>query len=376
MRSIEKINDFKKVREIKIKHGIAPETETDIEKAILSEVKNKDAFHKRIVGLDIEDEFHLMSIIMADVEQITPLEQKQLKNYKKYTIPDFLISVPVPKLILKKEKPLIQRMFVDVKRLPDDTLDFVIPVDSLKKLERYSQAYTFPLYFAIKPHNKYYTSWLFVSSDILKKHAKIEKKKFRGKNQNCYTISILDILKINYMGLWFNDFILHVKKGTKVTKRYKKDTEDGFTIHEKYGKLVYMSMEIGDKKFEVDMRKSDIGKMVLIPIIDFFAKEETKELKNGKETELITEVSDNIMINFSELIVNTYYRVRRQFKEVYKDNDTTFRYYLNTFSDKDWGLVSHIHDSYEKLRLSEVFMQIRMLPEPFFPKDKSTSTKK
>lgn len=373
MSSIEKIHDLKRIREIKTKYGFNLNCETEIEKKIFEHINQPLATVKqRISGIENEDEFFLILLSLIDVEQVTPLSQKQLKNHKKYTIPDFLIGAPVPKIILKKDEkmPLVQRMFIEVKKCPKDELCFKISEEASNKLINYSLLYSLPMYIAIKMNCKAHKGWLLSPlNEIL---SKSQKGKFtiNGRKQEGYSINLTELIKIDYSGLWLNNFSLIIEKGTIIKKTYSKNSEGLGLVNESYGNLIKEEIIYGENKFEIDFSKEDDTKKRIITstLINFFCNGNETINQSGIDTEVSIQIKDNLFFSFLDLIFNSYFNLRKQFSVTLGDTDTTLEYYLNNFSDFDRNLIGYIHHFYEDINSSKVFKQVRMLPEKFFPK--------
>ena len=66
--------------------------------------QSKPSIENRLAGLRAEDEFLLMTLLLNNAEQITPLDQGQWVNWAKYGVPDFLMSVYVPKEFLGNDE--------------------------------------------------------------------------------------------------------------------------------------------------------------------------------------------------------------------------------------------------------------------------------
>src|SRR3972149_3349449 len=118
IKSIEILNQLKDFlnfsKIIELEEGI----ENQVRKAANEKIgQDEETIKKRLSGLSKEDEFVLVSLLLGNALQVTRLSQQKITSDSSYQIPDFLVSVRVPK-ILDKDQDKAQRFFVEVKKLP------------------------------------------------------------------------------------------------------------------------------------------------------------------------------------------------------------------------------------------------------------------
>ncbi len=363
---IENIHDLKKIREIKTKYGFSPKDKLELEKKIFEKIgQNEQVVANRIEGIEAEDEFFLLLISIAKVEQITRLEQKQLINYKKYTVPDYLISVSVPSELQKdKTQPLAQRMFIEVKKCKKGEFEFIIPKETYKKLRFYTMLYTLPLYFAVKFDAPNINNWFLISGETLEKFAKSKRLKVNGKKQECYCLEVGEVLKRDMSGFWFDNFMILLQKGTIITKVYERGLKNPLTVHPQYGALKSHKFEYNGLSFEKDFStmKDSNEKIISSSILQKLSNGEESTISKGNKTEVILEVDNNYFIPFYEIIFGCYLNLRKQFKVQLGDTDDTIEYYLNNFKDFDKSLIGYIHKFYREILSSNILKQIKMMP--------------
>lgn len=367
--SIGDIQDLKKIREIKTKHGLSPYRKTSVEKVILNKINQpKDTLKGRIHGLEMEDEFLLWILMIADIEQVTRLEQKQYVNDGKYIVPDFLLSVSVPKNMVPEKIPSAQRMLVEVKKCKDNELEFNITKKVYQKLRFYSQLYTLPLYFAIKFNTKHIKHWFFVSGKIIEEFAEQKKKKINNRYQDCYSISAMELFKRDMSGMWLNNFTILLKGGTKIIRSYDKNIkkEKANIFDKKLGVNTSARMEYNDKKIEKKLLdkplalESGIFTTILKILIQ---KKDTKIKKKKNKTDIIFIANNNYFIPYYHIILNTYLKLRREFKGIQNESDDTLEFYLNNFSFLDINLIILIKKIYYEIVDSGILQPIRMMPD-------------
>jgi hypothetical protein len=365
MSEIEQIQDLKTIREIKTKYGLSPRRKIELEKKISEKITTpKQHLSKRLKGLEKEDEFLLILYLFADMEQITRLEQKQVVNKKKYTIPDFLIGVHVPKVMNKSGPSLCQRMFVEVKKCRENSSDFVITKSAYQKLRYYSDLYApIPLYFAIKFDMPTIKQWFFVSGKTIEKLSQTTKRKVNNKMEECHVIDVANLAKYDLSGMWLNNYQCLLTNGTKVTKTYDSSIKKPKILEKKLGALISHKIELKDKNFEIKINEVDfIEAMLYSSILKILSQGKVKRTK----TEVITTIQyicdNNYFIPYYHILLDVYLHIRRQFKSIRNETDDSPEFYINNFEDFDRSIVNGIKNCFFKLVDLGFILPIRMMP--------------
>jgi len=365
--SIEDIHSLKKIREIKTKYGFSPDESTELEDKIIEKIsQSADIIKKRIVGLNTEDEFFLLLLSIARVEQVTQLEQKQLVNSKKYTVPDFLVSVQVPaEMDEDSNKPKAQRMFIEVKKCKKDSYKFDISLQAYKKLRYFCQLYTLPLYFAVKFDTKQFKNWYLISGTILEKLGTKNIKDINGREQEAYSMDIGEFAKRDMSGLWFDNFTIILEEGTIITKVYDKNlTSNTAVIHSKYGGLKSHKVESKKDVYDIDLTAmSDSLRRIILSTL---LRNMTHGEKNIQESENITIITykakHNIFIPFYTIILQSYLDIRQQIADINKEADKTPEFFINNFSDFDRNIIDYCHKYYNEILNKKIVRTVRMIP--------------
>jgi len=375
MSDIEQIQDLKTIRTIKTKYGLSPNRKTKLEKKISEKIATPpDHLLKRLKGLEKEDDFLLMLYLFADLEQITRLEQKQMVNKEKYTIPDFLIGVHVPNVINKSKTPLCQRMFVEVKKCKENCKEFIITKTSYQKLRYYSDLYfPVPLYFAIRFDLPALKQWFFVSGKTIEKFSTIAKREVNNRSEECYVIDVTKLAKYDFSGLWLNNYQCLLRKGTKVTKTYDSSIKNPKIAEKELGALVSHKIEIGDRNFEIRINEFDlIEAMLYSAILKILSQGKTKKERSGSITTIQYICDNNYFIPYYHILLEVYLHIRRQFKVIRKETDDTPEFYVKNFDDFDRSIVNGIKNCFFKLLDLKFILPIRMMPN--FDNEKFNST--
>lgn len=363
--TIKDIQNLKKIRDIKTQYNYSPTEDLEVEKSILKKINSsEESLNKRLKGLEVEDEFLLLLLMVANLEQVTRLEQERFVNIDKYTIPDYLLSIIAPKEVSKDKTPQAQRMFVEVKKCKEESHEFVITKKAYQKLRYYSQLYTLPLYFAIKFDTKIIKQWFFISGKIIEDFGKTEKRKIHNRIQECFVLDIGEIVKKDMSSLWLNNHMALLPKNSIVTKNYKKNVKNGNIYREKEGALVSHGVSNGENKlFENLVGKNlKIEKMCFSTILKHLSQGNKKVTKNKDETKIEFITKDNYFIPFYHIILNSYLELRKQFKIVNNEVDDSIGYYINNFKDFDRNLISYLKQEYYKISDKKLLLLVRMMP--------------
>lgn len=363
--TISDINDLKKIREIKTKHGFDTTTLFNLEKVILDKIDQpKNTIDKRLRGLEMEDEFLLLLLMVANIEQVTRLEQKRYTNSKKYTTPDFLLSVPVPKEISDDKNPQVQRMFVEVKKCKDNESEFNITLKAYNKYKNFAELYSLPLYFAIKFNSDYCKQWFLIPSEVMEKFSIKTKKVIYGREQDCFSIDITEILKKDFFGLWLNNHTILLKKGTVITRTYDKSAVRSNIFANNIGTLIKHKIEYNNKTVERDLLRKEgfLESFIFSTILRQLSHGKKKTKKDKDVTTIIFMADNNYFISYYNIILESYLYLRPQFKEKFKETDDTPEFYINNFSDFDKSLMAHIKNVYYELVNTNIIQPCTFMP--------------
>ncbi|MBU4351621.1 MAG: hypothetical protein KJ939_00880 [Nanoarchaeota archaeon] len=370
MADIADIQNFKKFRSFKSKYGLSPKIKYKLDKKIIEKLNiSQEELDNRLSGLEAEDEFLLMTYLIANIEQITPLEQKQLFNKNKYTVPDYLLSVPVSdfasKLFLKKDtSSLCQRMFVEVKKCKKDEREFVITKKAYEKLRHYAELYSLPLYFALKFNMSASKQWFFITGKVIEKFGKEEKRHIINREQDCYVIDITKILKYDFSGLWLNNFACFVSKSTKIRKIYDNSIKKFNISHPKLGAIISHNIISGRKEYKIDLLQKDfLSAIVRSAIVEVISSQgKKKQFKKGNQTIIESTLNNNSCIPYAHLVLETYLYFKNKIQQIKGETDNTPEYYVENFSEFDMNLVNDIHKHFFELVDEKVIVVARMMP--------------
>ncbi len=365
MGDIEQIQDLRILRTLKSKYGISPKRKINLEDEISKNITTAPVhLSNRLKGLEKEDEFLLILYLLADVEQITRLEQKKVFNKKKYTIPDFLIAVPIPKFLKKSEYPISNRMFIEVKKCKKESKEFLITKIAYKKLKNYSSLYEpIQILFAVMIDMPMIKQWFLISGKALEKYGKTERRRVNNRGQYCYVMDIAELAKYDLSGLWMNNYQCLLRKDTKITKIYDSSIEKSKFTDKRYGALVSYKLEIGDKEFEIKINESELIEAMPYSFLqEILSQGNIKRTKSGSITTVQYICDEHYLIPYYRILLDCYLNIRKQFRKILNETDDSPGFYINTFGDLDRNIVNAIKNSYFNLMDSGFITPIRMLP--------------
>lgn len=364
IKNIELIHFLKDLKAIKNRVGLPEESFENIVKHIHEIIgQTSETIENRLEGLSKEDEFLLISLILGNTEQITRLDQKvHIKT--DYVIPDFLFAVKVPESVINTEIPLAQRFFIEVKKITDESQEFIITLEYLNKIENYSKLYNLPLYFAIKVNLSTLSQWFLVSSNILKEKSKIENRKIfnRKKKQNCFVFDILDMIKYNYLSLWLSDYSIGIQEGFKINKTYT-NNQKGY-IHEKnLGTLISVEATVNKIHKKVFLREADLRNALFLYVCKNLSEGQVKSYKTKNNIIISYQADQNYLIPFYHVILKTWLYMKNQIQKregIPETNDIP--YHLNTFSDIDYQIIFLIKDILSEMSNEDLITLIKLIP--------------
>ncbi len=254
-KDIEYIQEIKRVQANAEYFGLGESDYSAYTKALEQKISNKRGLAERFAGLEAEDEFYLIALLLGKCEQITRLNQKQKISFDKYTIPDFLLAVRTSiESSGTQGKTLAQRFFVEVKKANEGDVNFIISKRKYRRLRAYADLYTLPLYFAIKIKlaNGYY--WALLSGKAIETLGSIEEIPYDGRTEPCFVTPWNELMKEDTAGLWLSNYHIMLEKGFKVIKEY--DLQTVTAIKTDFGYLQKVRIEYGEKSKEVTVASS------------------------------------------------------------------------------------------------------------------------
>lgn len=343
IRKIEWISLLKDL-EIKNKEMKMPEKDYNNIKSHIHSIigQDKETIQNRINGLNKEDEFLLLFLILGDLLQVTRLDQKKyVKNH--FVIPDFVFTINNSNQLINKKPQMPQKFIVEVKKMKKGEDEFIITLEYYKKIKSYAELYELPLYFAIKMDNGY-PAWFLVLANTFKDHGKIEKRKVNNRNQECYVIDGVELLNYDCLGLLFLINLVLVTSGLTIETRY-----DNVKLNYKNRKAINLKIKSGNEVKESSFEEENIVEGTIILKICNYLKN-CNTIKNGYQETIIDSKNSilwqneiNFYILFHHLVLTLYLYLRDQCEmDTIKNNVDSIPYYLETFSDLDRGISNLI----------------------------------
>jgi hypothetical protein len=300
------------------------------------------------------------------------LEQEQVVNWEKYGVPDFLMGVHVPKDMADSEQPLVQRLFLEVKSVTADKENFLLPLQTYNRLQRFCQLYKpIPLYFAIRARTIGLAQWFLLSLKSVERLGKVTTEKIGGRREVCIRIPIIQMPLEDLSGLWLSNYYVLVPKGLCITSKFRNSTNSPIA-DEKYGKLAGMNATLNEKTIEIKFNKTVKLEDILFDLV-------LKRLQLGKATcvkhsdgcDLNYETDVNYWIPFYWLVLDCYLDIRKKLEPqlVSSPNlNPDITYFLRTFSQADWNIATGIRKMIWELHEKGIVLPMKMLPERLFDK--------
>ncbi len=363
-RSIEFVEALKEVEVLGQRTIIPPQLSKLVRQGIAQKLgQSRRDIEKRLAGLRAEDEFMLLSLLLGNVEQATRLNQKQLVNWVTYGVPDLLITVRFPKQFTRDERRIYQRFFVEVKTTEDQRV-FLLAEDVFEKLVKFSQLYRpVPLYFAIRLGPAGSPGWYLVSADSLLKTSRRVRANVRGREEDCFSVDVVDLLKEDFTGMWLSNYAVLIPKGFIIKTVYS-DTGEGTIFDEKYGRLVRIEVR-GSRAQKVFEVRPGVENILLQEVLRRLqvGDELVKQTSTGREVTYVCDV--DYFLPFYWLVLSTYLDMREKFEPYVVKRPSrkpTVDYFLHAFSDFDRNLCSAIRNVIWKLQEDGLILAIRMIP--------------
>ena len=369
-RKIDMVSALREFQSIAERVNLAPELVDRTSQEILGKIgQSRIDVEKRLYGLRAEYEFLLMVLLLGNVQQVTPLVQKQWVNWRRFSIPDFLMSVKVPQTLVEGEQLLVQRMLVDVKTNAEEADSILIPKDVLNKLLGFSALYQLPLYLAISMKSKGFRNWFLVSASALVNISTKVQAAPRGREEECLLAQIPDLLKEDLSGMWLSNHTVFVPGNSEDRIFYSKLGEG--PIHdEKYGRLVRFETTSSHGKIAIEFGENQPAEELLTEQVLRrlpYSSEAVTETSEGFQ--VIRERDVDYGVPFQALLVDTYLDMRRRFEPFISSNPSnnpTPTYFLERFADFDRNLAAGIRNVIWKLSAEKIIALIRMVPERYF----------
>lgn len=369
---IETLIKYKDLESFAQRAGMPPNLMDEFKREMKQSLGVKEStLEKRLSGLREEDEFALISLILGNVEQITPLWQKQPVNWEKYGVPDFLMGVSVPKDVTKSQERLAQRMFVEVKSALGEKENFVIRLQKFDRLKRFCELYQpIPLYFAIKAKTVGLSQWFLLSMESVAKLGKVDNVKIGGREEACILIPVLDMPREDFSGLWLANYYVLVPQGLKITKKYR-ESSDSPIIDEHFGRLLEMSANNGqDAKLIHFSKEIDTADLLSYMVLQRIRFGEDDVVKQEDGYNVSREAGVNYWIPFYWLVLDSYLDLREKLEPQLRKPPNprpTITYFRQTFSDADATIAAGIREAIWELHERGIILPMKMLPERMFP---------
>jgi hypothetical protein len=368
---IETLIKYKDLESFAQRIGLQPKLMDEFKKEIQQSLGvNESTLERRLSGLREEDEFALISLILGNVEQITPLAQKQPVNWEKYGVPDFLMGVNVPKDVTQSQKPLAQRMFVEVKSALGEKENFVLRLQMFGRLKRFCELYRpIPLYFAVKARTVGLSQWFLLSMESVARLGKVNNVKIGGREEACIFIPVLEMPREDFSGLWLANYYVLVPQGLKITKKYRTSSASPI-IDDRFGRLVEITAKNGDNVKEIHFGSAiDISDLLSYLIVQRIRFGEDNVVKQEDGYDVTREAGVNYWIPFYWLLLDSYLDLREKLEPQLKKSPNpkpTTSYFLQTFSDEDATIAAGIRGVIWELHEKGIILPMKMLPERMF----------
>lgn len=365
IRNIELIHFWKRLELLNERMKLPSRAVQDLKECIISKIDQEpEIIEKRLKGLYEEDEFLLFSLMLGNLVQITKLDQKRYVS-NDYSIPDFLVATKIPFRNEEEKNPL----FVEAKKLPEDAEEFVTYISDFNKLNIYTQLYSIPLYFAIKINLPNFSKWLLISADTLVQESKVEERIIRGsRKESAYVANVLELLKHDFLDLWFSNYTVIIDKGFKIIKDYSKIEKSSIPA-ESLGFLVGVTCEFKEKHEAVVFKEGSLNgrDLLFLLVCKYLARGKEIKEKDDELTKIIYEAESKYIIPFYHVILNTYLHIKDKKQKATDELKASIAYYLESFSEDDHILIALIKDVIFEMQETGLLKLITMIPEHLFP---------
>jgi hypothetical protein len=348
MNDISYLQDLKELNRIKEK--LAIESPTIIDEQLLKKINNSPLqIENRLKGLEKEDEFGLY-LLTTNIEQMVILKhQKQFINKEKYLIPDFLVAFKI--------KENLQRMFIEVKTIKSK--EFTISGFDYNRLKSFCNLYTLPLYFAIYIDDPVINQFSLIPGKLLIDKAIKKEIKHNNRIQDCYVISWNELLKFDCSGMWLNNLMLVLQKGTSIFHIYDNAISNKDTYNPKFGELIEMKINFANIEKVISMDGSIDARfyhLILNQLCTKFANK-TETIKENITT-VTYSYDTNVIFPYNTFVLNSYI----YFKNLRKEEEYSHTYLLNNFTEVDYNLILYFKYFIKNLINEKFIFAFKNLP--------------
>ncbi|MFX0063895.1 MAG: hypothetical protein ACFFC7_17130 [Candidatus Hermodarchaeota archaeon] len=365
---IELIKTLKNLDDIQSTTNI-PQTEVQkLKNLIIKQIKRPlEHIEPSLQGLKLEDEFKLILLLIADLEQLTPLEQRQIVKSKKYITPDFLVRINLPKDVSEKVKTEGMSFCLEVKKAQKNSLDFNIPLKEFNKLTEYSISYDLPLFFALKFDNEFSNWWYLIPGSVLKSHSSVKKMKIKNRKQMVYRLPLSEAVKIDFSGMFFNNYTVMLPKGVKLSKTYntKLKEEEGIKFHPERGILISHSIMNETNTLTFDLLNNNDNTFELIvqsSILETLRQGTSEENVRDTHIEVVHTIENTTFFPYYLIVLDCFSYIRGSFRAIFKEEGQSISYHTTRFSNADRNLSNAIQHEIFRLENEGFINIIRMMP--------------
>ncbi|MBW4256597.1 hypothetical protein KTG15_02675 [Methanobacterium sp. YSL] len=321
--------------------------------------QDPETIKNRMAGLKKEDEFLLFSLLLGNVSQATKLDQKKYID-QKLIIPDFLFAVRMPELD-KDGLSMVQRFFVEVKKMRKGEDEFYISLKYYEKIKFYADLYNFPLYFAIQMDNEH-PAWFLVLAETFETYGEIQNRKVNNREEKCFVIKGVELLNHDYSGMFLSNYLTLVPAGLKI------DFMFDILSEETYGNVIDVQMAYESKVVSFGDENELLGS-IFFKICNYLracnkiegAYAEIVD-KNDKTIKWQTDIDFYIL--YYHLILSCYLYIKNQVEEDKNPkNIDNIPYFLETFNELDNKIVMMIKYVINQMAQKNMIKPIKMIPK-------------
>ncbi len=362
---IELIKALKSLEEIQSITNL-PQTEFQgIRDQIIKRIKRpKEHIEPSLEGLKLEDEFKLILLLIADLDQITPLEQRQIVERKKYITPDFLVKINIPKVVAHEVNTKKLSFYLEVKKAQKDSKDFNIPIKEFNKLNDYCTSYNFPLFFVIKFDNIFSKWWYLIPGTVLKTHSSVKKMKIKNRRQMVYYLPLTEVIKLDFSGMLLNNYTVMLPEGTKISKTYNTELKNGMKFHPERGVQTTHSIMNDNDILTFDLLNNDDGFKIITQssVLETLSLRNPEKKVKNNQIEIIHTIEDTTFFPYYLIVLDCFLHIRSQFQSIFKEESQSLSYYVNRYSQVEVNLSKAIQSEIFFLEKKGFIKTIRMLP--------------
>ena len=366
---IELIKSLKKLDEIQSTTNIPLTKFQELKDLITKQIKRPlKHIEPSLQGLKLEDEFKLILLLISDLEQLTPLEQRQLVKRKKYITPDFLVRINLPKDVSEKVKTVKMSFYLEVKKVQKDSMDFNIPLKEFNKLTEYSISYNLPLYFALKFDNEFSNWWYLIPGSVLKSHSSIKKMKIKNRKQMVYSLPLGKVVKADFSGMFLNNYTVMLPEGVKISKKYntKLKKEEGIKYHPERGIQTSHSIMNDTNTLTLDLLNNDDNAFDLIvqsSVLETLRLGTPEENVRDNYIEVVHTIENTTFFPYYLIVLDIFSHIRSRFRSLFKEEGQSNTYYTTRYSQVEINLSNTIQNEIFNLEKEGFIRIIRMMPD-------------